>query len=105
VSKDKIAYLYQKAEIDPTAVRKMKKTTALFSQRQTWYPARHEAGKEPLELPRRKRVVRTLVINPKRFLEEDGLLEIYIPGFGSDGEGNLQHIAELEFEDGELKLS
>jgi hypothetical protein len=83
----------------------MKRTTALFSRRQTWHPSRHEAGKEPLELPKRKRIVRSLIINPKRFLEEDGVLEIYMPGFGTDESGNLQAAVSVEFEDGELRLS
>ena len=105
MTKDKIAYLYQRAEIDADAVRKMNRTAALFSQHQSWHPTRHEPGKEPLELPVRKRVVKSLVINPRRFLEEDGVLEIYIPGFGSDEQGHLQNAVSLEFEDGELKLS
>jgi hypothetical protein len=105
VTRDKIAYLYQRAEIDPIAVLKMKRTVAVFSQHQTWHPTRYEPGKVPLALPDRKRVVRSVVINPKRFLGEDGVLEIYMPGYGSDEQGNLQPVAELEFKDGELKLS
>ncbi len=105
MTKDRIAYLYQRAEIDPVAVLKMKRTTALFSRRQDWYPTRYEAGKEPLELPKRKRIAKSLVINPKHFLEEDGILEIFMPGFGADENGALQPIATLEFEDGELKFS
>jgi hypothetical protein len=89
LTRDKIAYLYQRAEINPSAALKMKRTAALFSQRQTWHPMRHESGKKPLELPDRKRVLKSLVINPERFLKEDGVLEIYIPGYGSDGRGDL----------------
>jgi hypothetical protein len=105
VTKDRIAYLYQRAEIDSKAALKMKRTAALFSSRQTWYPSHHEPGKQPLEMPPRKRVARTVVINTNRFLMEDGLLEIYVPGFGANEQGDSQPVAQLEFEDGELKLS
>lgn len=105
MARGQIAYIYQRAEIDSKAALKMKKTTALFSSRQTWYPSHHEPGKQPLELPPRKRVVRMVVINTRRFLMEDGLLEIYVPGFGSNEQGDSQPVAQLEFEDGELRLS
>jgi len=105
MTKDKIAYLYQKAEIDSIAVRNMKKSVALLSQRQTWYPSHHEPGKEPLELPKRRRIVKSLVINSRQFLKEDGLLEIYISGHGTDENGSIQPVATIEFEDGELRLS
>lgn len=105
MTSEKIAYLYQRAEINPAAVQKIKKSVVLFSRRQSWHPTRYEPGKEPLELPVRRRIVKSLVINPKRFLEEDGLIEFYIPGFGTDDQGNLQNALALEFEDGELKLS
>lgn len=102
---DKIAYLYQRAEIDPIAVCKMKKSLALFSERQIWYPSHHEPGKKLLELPKRRRVLKSVVINSRRFLKEDSLLEIYIPGYGADENGNLQAIATIEFEDDELRLA
>jgi hypothetical protein len=98
-------YLFQRAELDSKAALKMKRTVTLFSSRQTWYPTHHEPGKQPFELPPRKRVARTVVINTNRFLKEDGLLEIYVPGFGANEQGVSQPVAQLEFEDGELKLS
>jgi len=105
MTNDKIAYLYQRVEIDPIAVRKMKKSLALFSQCQIWHPSHHEPGKKALELPRRRRIVKSVVVNSSRFLKEDSLLEICVPGYGTDENGNLQPIATIEFEDGELRLS
>jgi hypothetical protein len=105
MAKDKIAYLYQRAEIDPIAIRKMKKSVILFSQRQIWYPSHHEPGKEPLELPKRTRVTKSLVVNSRRFLKQDSLLEIYISGHGRDENGGIQPVATIEFEDGESRLS
>lgn len=46
-----------------------------------------------------------VVINTNRFLMENGLLETYVPGFGANERGDSQPVAQLELEDGELRLS